>query len=84
MMLVTHCDAYKALLHYYQTLIFVFSCSRLQWKEAKPEELMDSKLRCTFEMPLENDKTVGLNSNNLFTDHHKHSFQHDSLILSQL
>uniref|UniRef100_A0A096M065 Vesicle-associated membrane protein-associated protein B n=1 Tax=Poecilia formosa TaxID=48698 RepID=A0A096M065_POEFO len=27
------------------------------WKEAKPEELMDSKLRCTFEMPLENDKT---------------------------
>ncbi|XP_028308290.1 vesicle-associated membrane protein-associated protein B/C-like isoform X3 [Gouania willdenowi] len=28
------------------------------WKEAKPEELMDSKLRCTFEMPLENDKTT--------------------------
>ncbi|XP_054905727.1 vesicle-associated membrane protein-associated protein B/C-like isoform X2 [Poeciliopsis prolifica] len=27
------------------------------WKDAKPEELMDSKLRCTFEMPLENDKT---------------------------
>ncbi|XP_056129317.1 vesicle-associated membrane protein-associated protein B/C-like isoform X2 [Lampris incognitus] len=27
------------------------------WKEAKPEELMDSKLRCSFEMPLENDKT---------------------------
>ncbi|XP_068601176.1 vesicle-associated membrane protein-associated protein B/C-like isoform X2 [Brachionichthys hirsutus] len=27
------------------------------WKEAKPEELMDSKLRCAFEMPLENDKT---------------------------
>ncbi|KAJ8257978.1 hypothetical protein GJAV_G00191790 [Gymnothorax javanicus] len=27
------------------------------WKEAKPEELMDSKLRCVFEMPLENDKT---------------------------
>ncbi|XP_049608662.1 vesicle-associated membrane protein-associated protein B isoform X1 [Syngnathus scovelli] len=26
------------------------------WKEAKPEELMDSKLRCAFEMPLENDK----------------------------
>lgn len=32
-------------------------CSRPQWKEAKPEELMDSKLRCAFEMPLENDKT---------------------------
>ncbi|XP_054905728.1 vesicle-associated membrane protein-associated protein B-like isoform X3 [Poeciliopsis prolifica] len=28
------------------------------WKDAKPEELMDSKLRCTFEMPLENDKTT--------------------------
>ncbi|XP_058499755.1 vesicle-associated membrane protein-associated protein B/C-like isoform X2 [Solea solea] len=28
------------------------------WKEAKPDELMDSKLRCSFEMPLENDKTT--------------------------
>lgn len=27
------------------------------WKEAKPEELMDSKLRCVFEMPVENEKT---------------------------
>uniref|UniRef100_A0A2I3HKM1 MSP domain-containing protein n=1 Tax=Nomascus leucogenys TaxID=61853 RepID=A0A2I3HKM1_NOMLE len=26
------------------------------WKEAKPHELMDSKLRCLFEMPNENDK----------------------------
>uniref|UniRef100_H3DLN6 VAMP (vesicle-associated membrane protein)-associated protein B and C n=1 Tax=Tetraodon nigroviridis TaxID=99883 RepID=H3DLN6_TETNG len=26
------------------------------WKEAKPEELMDSKLRCVFEMPVENEK----------------------------
>ncbi|XP_077886568.1 vesicle-associated membrane protein-associated protein A isoform X1 [Ictidomys tridecemlineatus] len=26
------------------------------WKEAKPDELMDSKLRCVFEMPSENDK----------------------------
>ncbi|XP_041858889.1 vesicle-associated membrane protein-associated protein B/C-like isoform X1 [Melanotaenia boesemani] len=33
------------------------------WKEAKPEELMDSKLRCTFEMPLENDKTHESESN---------------------
>uniref|UniRef100_A0A3B3D658 VAMP associated protein B and C n=1 Tax=Oryzias melastigma TaxID=30732 RepID=A0A3B3D658_ORYME len=32
-------------------------CVCFQWKEAKPEELMDSKLRCAFEMPLENDKT---------------------------
>ncbi|XP_030208986.1 vesicle-associated membrane protein-associated protein B isoform X2 [Gadus morhua] len=30
------------------------------WKEAKPEELMDSKLRCAFDMPLENDKTTEL------------------------
>ncbi|CAB1449331.1 unnamed protein product [Pleuronectes platessa] len=26
------------------------------WKEAKPDELMDSKLRCAFELPLENEK----------------------------
>ena len=26
------------------------------WKEAKPEDLMDSKLRCVFELPEENDK----------------------------
>ncbi|XP_037661443.1 vesicle-associated membrane protein-associated protein A isoform X2 [Choloepus didactylus] len=31
------------------------------WKEAKPDELMDSKLRCVFEMPNENDK-LGLTS----------------------
>ncbi|PNJ81368.1 VAPA isoform 3 [Pongo abelii] len=30
------------------------------WKEAKPDELMDSKLRCVFEMPNENDK-LGIN-----------------------
>ncbi|XP_060775060.1 vesicle-associated membrane protein-associated protein B/C isoform X4 [Neoarius graeffei] len=29
------------------------------WKEAKPEELMDSKLRCVFEMPNENGKMLG-------------------------
>ncbi|CAB1336252.1 unnamed protein product [Coregonus sp. 'balchen'] len=33
------------------------------WKEAKPEELMDSKLRCAFELPLENDKTHDSESN---------------------
>uniref|UniRef100_A0A3B5R799 VAMP (vesicle-associated membrane protein)-associated protein B and C n=1 Tax=Xiphophorus maculatus TaxID=8083 RepID=A0A3B5R799_XIPMA len=32
------------------------------WKEAKPEELMDSKLRCVFEMPMENEKTVSSSS----------------------
>lgn len=30
------------------------------WKEAKPDELMDSKLRCIFEMPTENDKLVDM------------------------
>ncbi|XP_076847415.1 VAMP (vesicle-associated membrane protein)-associated protein A, like isoform X1 [Brachyhypopomus gauderio] len=30
------------------------------WKDAKPDELMDSKLRCVFEMPSENDKMFGL------------------------
>ncbi|XP_034733731.1 vesicle-associated membrane protein-associated protein B-like isoform X2 [Etheostoma cragini] len=32
------------------------------WKEAKPDELMDSKLRCAFEMPIENDKTTELST----------------------
>ncbi|KAM9296903.1 vesicle-associated membrane protein-associated protein B/C [Gastrophryne carolinensis] len=26
------------------------------WKEAKPEDLMDSKLRCMFELPSDNEK----------------------------
>ncbi|XP_057190010.1 VAMP (vesicle-associated membrane protein)-associated protein A, like [Triplophysa rosa] len=26
------------------------------WKEAKPDDLMDSKLRCVFDLPSENDK----------------------------
>ncbi|XP_061095961.1 vesicle-associated membrane protein-associated protein A-like isoform X1 [Conger conger] len=28
------------------------------WKDAKPDELMDSKLRCVFELPTENDKVL--------------------------
>uniref|UniRef100_A0A672QRT8 Vesicle-associated membrane protein-associated protein A n=1 Tax=Sinocyclocheilus grahami TaxID=75366 RepID=A0A672QRT8_SINGR len=28
------------------------------WKDVKPDELMDSKLRCVFELPSENDKVV--------------------------
>ncbi|XP_026866551.1 vesicle-associated membrane protein-associated protein B/C isoform X4 [Electrophorus electricus] len=32
------------------------------WKDAKPEELMDSKLRCVFEMPNENEKTSMVSS----------------------
>ncbi|XP_007546908.1 PREDICTED: vesicle-associated membrane protein-associated protein B/C-like [Poecilia mexicana] len=35
------------------------------WKEAKPEELMDSKLRCVFEMPTENEKTHDMESNKM-------------------
>lgn len=30
--------------------------TEIMWKEAKPDELMDSKLRCVFELPSENDK----------------------------
>ncbi|KAM9785868.1 vesicle-associated membrane protein-associated protein B-like [Neosynchiropus ocellatus] len=37
------------------------------WKEAKPEELMDSKLRCAFEMPVENDKAHESESNKTVT-----------------
>uniref|UniRef100_F7GG16 Vesicle-associated membrane protein-associated protein A n=1 Tax=Monodelphis domestica TaxID=13616 RepID=F7GG16_MONDO len=30
------------------------------WKEAKPNEPMDSKLRCILEMPTENDKLIDM------------------------
>ncbi|XP_023682067.1 vesicle-associated membrane protein-associated protein A-like isoform X3 [Paramormyrops kingsleyae] len=30
------------------------------WKDAKPDDLMDSKLRCVFELPTENDKANDL------------------------
>ncbi|XP_076827585.1 vesicle-associated membrane protein-associated protein A isoform X1 [Brachyhypopomus gauderio] len=35
------------------------------WKDAKPEDLMDSKLRCVFELPSENDKMSGTGSREL-------------------
>ncbi|XP_056130473.1 vesicle-associated membrane protein-associated protein B/C [Lampris incognitus] len=37
------------------------------WKEAKPEELMDSKLRCMFELPVENEKTHDMESNKMMS-----------------
>uniref|UniRef100_W5M381 Vesicle-associated membrane protein-associated protein A n=1 Tax=Lepisosteus oculatus TaxID=7918 RepID=W5M381_LEPOC len=33
------------------------------WKDAKPDDLMDSKLRCIFELPSENDKVNDIDSN---------------------
>lgn len=37
------------------------------WKEAKPEELMDSKLRCVFEMPTDGDKTHEVDGNKVLS-----------------
>nr|XP_004669526.1 vesicle-associated membrane protein-associated protein B/C [Jaculus jaculus] len=37
------------------------------WKEAKPEDLMDSKLRCVFELPAENDKPHDVEMNKIST-----------------
>ncbi|XP_075997093.1 vesicle-associated membrane protein-associated protein B/C [Genypterus blacodes] len=37
------------------------------WKEAKPDELMDSKLRCVFDMPAENEKTHDTESNKMMS-----------------
>ncbi|XP_078248276.1 vesicle-associated membrane protein-associated protein B/C isoform X2 [Pogona vitticeps] len=37
------------------------------WKEAKPEELMDSKLRCVFELPAENDKPHDVEINKIIS-----------------
>uniref|UniRef100_A0A8C5QFW9 Vesicle-associated membrane protein-associated protein A n=1 Tax=Leptobrachium leishanense TaxID=445787 RepID=A0A8C5QFW9_9ANUR len=36
------------------------------WKEAKPDDLMDSKLRCVFDMPPEHEKAVH-DSNKMFS-----------------
>lgn len=36
----------------------VFSC--VQWKNAKADDLMDSKLRCVFELPSDNNRQVCL------------------------
>ncbi|XP_058030256.1 vesicle-associated membrane protein-associated protein A isoform X1 [Ahaetulla prasina] len=36
------------------------------WKDAKSDELMDSKLRCVFEMPNENDKLVLSSSRSVY------------------
>ena len=30
----------------------------LQWKEADPSDLMDSKLKCVFEQPVEEESQV--------------------------
>ncbi|XP_067904155.1 vesicle-associated membrane protein-associated protein B/C [Heterodontus francisci] len=35
------------------------------WKEAKPDDLVDSKLRCVFELPSENEKTHELEMNKI-------------------
>ncbi|XP_029446845.1 vesicle-associated membrane protein-associated protein A [Rhinatrema bivittatum] len=41
-----------------QTIFAPLSTSDMEavWKEAKPEELMDSKLRCVFDMPVDFEK----------------------------
>ncbi|XP_056302697.1 VAMP (vesicle-associated membrane protein)-associated protein A, like [Danio aesculapii] len=38
------------------------SDTEAMWKDAKPDELMDSKLRCVFELPSENDKVNEVDS----------------------
>ncbi|MGH0139207.1 UNVERIFIED_CONTAM: hypothetical protein FKN15_068602 [Acipenser sinensis] len=38
------------------------SLQDVQWKDAKPDDLMDSKLRCIFELPSENDKVNDIES----------------------
>lgn len=47
-----------------QTIFAPSSVSDLEamWKDAKPDDLMDSKLRCVFDMPSDNDKMSELES----------------------
>lgn len=32
------------------------------WKEISPEQMMDSKLKCVFELPIDNNTVVDLSS----------------------
>ncbi|XP_026057503.1 vesicle-associated membrane protein-associated protein A-like [Carassius auratus] len=47
-----------------QTIFAPSGASDLEalWKDARPDDLMDSKLRCVFEMPSDNEKTNELES----------------------
>lgn len=36
-----------------ESSLVLMCCVALQWKEITPENLMDSKLKCVFEMPVE-------------------------------
>ncbi|XP_073796141.1 vesicle-associated membrane protein-associated protein A isoform X1 [Danio rerio] len=47
-----------------QTIFAPSSVSDLEamWKDAKPDDLMDSKLRCVFDMPSDNDKMVRISA----------------------
>lgn len=46
--------------------------SHFQWKDAKPDDLMDSKLRCVFDMPSDNDRMVNVQLSLVPDSHHKH------------
>ncbi|XP_060691917.1 vesicle-associated membrane protein-associated protein B/C [Hemiscyllium ocellatum] len=48
-----------------QSMVAPADCQDMEavWKEAKPDDLMDSKLRCVFELPSENEKTHELEMN---------------------
>uniref|UniRef100_A0A336LKW3 CSON010373 protein n=1 Tax=Culicoides sonorensis TaxID=179676 RepID=A0A336LKW3_CULSO len=41
-----------------------FDADRL-WKEITPEQLMDSKLKCVFEVPVDNNTVIDLSSSNI-------------------
>lgn len=41
-----------------------FDADRL-WKEVTPEQLMDSKLKCVFEVPVDNNTVIDLSSSNI-------------------
>lgn len=35
------------------------------WKEVSPEQLMDSKLKCVFELPVDNNTVIDLSSSKI-------------------
>lgn len=41
-----------------------FDVDRL-WREITPDQLMDSKLKCVFEVPVDNNTVIDLSSSNI-------------------
>lgn len=87
----SHQTAIIMLMHWYVEsndtfLYMIFNCNLhccWQWKEVKPEQLMDSKLRCVFDIPEDKKapSTPGTkNAAGKYTNKSKTTIDHSELI----